>query len=68
MDWLHGGGPVATELATGGLVSFVVHEDSLELFRQGRKVARRRGVSSGPVERGAPIRFRHKGSLGTRIQ
>jgi hypothetical protein len=54
----------------GGFAYFVVHEDSFEIFRKAREIARERGVAMGwhPVEGQAPLRLAANGSLGKRIQ
>jgi hypothetical protein len=57
-------------LERGGFAYFVVHDDSFEVFRKARDIARARGVSIGwhPVEGRAPLRISAIGSLGKRIQ
>jgi hypothetical protein len=57
-------------LGHGGFAYFVVHDDSFEVFRKARDIARARGVSVGwhPVEGRAPVRLSAIGSLGKRIQ
>lgn len=57
-------------LPRGGFAYFVVHDDSFEVFRKAREIARARGVSVGwhPVEGKEPVRLSAVGSLGKRIQ
>jgi hypothetical protein len=57
-------------LDRGGFAYFVVHDDSFEVFKKARDIARERGVSVGwhPVEGQAPVRLSAVGSLGKRIQ
>jgi len=57
-------------LERGGFVYFVVHDDSFEIFRKARDIARARGISIGwhPVEGQGPVRLSAVGSLGKRIQ
>jgi hypothetical protein len=57
-------------LPRGGFAYFVVHDDSFEIFRKARDIARQRGVSVGwhPVEGRTPVRLSANGSLGKRIQ
>ncbi len=57
-------------LPQGGFVYFIVREDSFELFRCARDVAKRRGLEFGwhPVEGKEPLRFSVGGDLGRRIQ
>jgi hypothetical protein len=57
-------------LERGGFAYFVVHDDSFEIFRKARDIARARGVSVGwhPVEGETPVRLSTIGSLGKRIQ
>lgn len=53
-----------------GFVYFVVHDDSFEVFRRARDVARARGAAVGwhPVEGATPVRLSAIGSLGRRVQ
>src|SRR5262249_20295255 len=57
-------------LGRGGFAYFVVHDDSFEVFRKARDIARARGISVGwhPVEGQTPLRLSAIGSLGKRIQ
>jgi hypothetical protein len=57
-------------LGRGGFAYFVVHDDSFEVFRKARDLARARGISVGwhPVEGQTPLRLSAIGSLGKRIQ
>ena len=57
-------------LPPGGFVYFVVHDDSFELFRCARDIARERGVEFGwhPVEGKSPLRLSVSGHLGRRVQ
>ena len=54
----------------GGFAYFVVHDDSFEIFRKARDLARERGISVGwhPVEGRDPVRLSAIGSLGRRVQ
>lgn len=58
------------QLERGGFAYFIVHDDSFEVFRRARDVARARGVSIGwhPVEGRGPVRLSAVGSLGKRVQ
>ena len=58
------------DLGHDGFAYFVVHDDSFEVFRKARDLARERGVAVGwhPVEGRAPLRLAVNGSLGKRIQ
>jgi hypothetical protein len=55
---------------TGGFVYFVVDENSFELFRRARDLARARGVAVGwlPVAGKDPLELSVNGDLGRRIQ
>ncbi len=57
-------------LERGGFAYFVVHDDSFEIFRKAREIARARGIAIGwhPVEGQGPVRLSTVGSLGRRIQ
>jgi hypothetical protein len=57
-------------LPPGGFVYFVVHDDSFELFRCARDLAREAGAEFGwhPVEGKSPLRLSVSGDLGRRIQ
>ena len=61
---------VLEALPRRGFAYFVVHDDSFEVFREAREIARNRGVATGwhPVEGKPPLRFSANGSLGKRIQ
>jgi hypothetical protein len=54
----------------GTYVYFVVQEDSFDVFRAARELARSRGLSTGwhPVEKRTPLRISSVGSLGKRVQ
>lgn len=58
------------ELPAGSFVYFVVHDDSFEVFREARELAKSRGIATGwhPVAQGTPIRISSIGSLGKRVQ
>jgi hypothetical protein len=53
-----------------GFAYFVVHDDSFEVFRKARDLARTRGIAVGwhPVEGHASLRLSANGSLGKRTQ
>jgi hypothetical protein len=57
-------------LEGGGFAYFVVHDDSFEVFRKARDLARARGIAVGwhPVEGHASLRLSANGSMGKRTQ
>lgn len=59
-----------SQIERGGFAYFIVHDDSFEVFRKARDLARARGISIGwhPVEGRGPVRLSSIGSLGKRIQ
>lgn len=58
------------ELEPGGFVYLVVHDDSFDVLRKARDIARERGIAVGwhPVEGRQSLRLSGAGSLGKRIQ
>jgi hypothetical protein len=57
-------------LEGGGFAYFVVHDDSFEVFKKARDLARARGIAVGwhPVEGRTSLRLSANGSMGKRTQ